>query len=136
MESLAFERREKLKKFKILAIEDEPVIVQLFRFNFELRGYDVVGCEATDNIIGQVHTEQPDLIILDILMPGKNGWLVLDELKADESTSSIPVVICSVMAKPEDRKKGKDMGAFDYVTKPFDLRELVAVVERALGDNA
>jgi DNA-binding response OmpR family regulator len=122
-----------LKRYKLLAIEDEPVIVQLFRFNFELRGYDVLGCEMTEDIAGQVRREQPDLIILDILMPGKNGWLVLEELKADESTSSIPVVICSVMAKPEDRKKGKDLGAFEYVTKPFDLRELVTVVERALG---
>lgn len=121
-----------MKKLKILAIEDEPVIVQLFRFNFELRGYDVLGCDVTQDIAGQVRTEQPDIIILDILMPGKNGWLVLEELKSDESTSSIPVVICSVMAKPEDRKKGKDLGAFEYVTKPFDLRELVAVVERAL----
>ncbi len=122
-----------MKKYKILAIEDESVIVQLFRFNFELRGYDVLGCEGTENITERVLKEQPDLIILDILMPGKNGWLVLEELKSNESTSSIPVVICSVMAKPEDRKRGKDMGAFEYVTKPFDLRELVAVVERALG---
>jgi DNA-binding response OmpR family regulator len=122
-----------LNKHKILAIEDEPVIMQLFRLNFELRGYDVVECQGTDGVSDQVRAEQPDLILLDLLMPGRSGWSVLEELKSDAELSRIPVVICSVMAKPEDRKKGRDMGAFEYVTKPFDLRELVGVVERALG---
>ncbi len=122
-----------MNKYRILAIEDEPVIVQLFRLNFELRGYEVLSCEASEDIPGRVREEKPDLIILDILMPGKNGWAVLKELKSDESTSSVPVVICSVMAKAEDRRKGREMGAFEYVTKPFDLRELVTVVEQAIG---
>ncbi len=122
-----------MNKHKILAIEDEPVIVQLFRLNFELRGYDVVECQGTDDVSEQVRAERPDLILLDLLMPGRSGWSVLEELKSDAELSRIPVVICSVMAKPEDRKKGRDMGAFEYVTKPFDLRELVGVVERALG---
>lgn len=121
-----------MKKHKILAVEDEPVILQLFRLNFELRGYAVVGCQGADDVLGQVRSERPDLILLDILMPGRNGWSVLEELKSDSELSGVPVVICSVMAKPEDRRKGREMGAFDYVTKPFDLRELVGVVERAL----
>lgn len=121
-----------MKKHKILAIEDEPVILQLFRLSFELRGYDVVGCQGADDVLGQVRSEKPDLILLDILMPGRNGWSVLEEFKSDSELSGVPVVICSVMAKPEDRRKGREMGAFEYVTKPFDLRELVSVVERAL----
>lgn len=123
----------RLNKHKIMAIEDEPVIMQLFRLNFELRGYEVVGSQGTDGILEQVRAERPDLILLDLLMPGRSGWSVLEELKADPDLSGIPVVICSVMAKLEDRKRGRDMGAFEYVTKPFDLRELVGVVERALG---
>lgn len=124
-----------MKKHRILAIEDEPVIIQLFRLNFELRGYEVLSCEASEDIPARIREEKPDLVILDILMPGKNGWAILKELKSDDSTSSVPVVICSVMAKAEDRKKGKEMGAFEYVTKPFDLRELVTVVEQAISDS-
>jgi len=72
----------------------------------------VVGGQATDGILEQVRAERPDLILLDLLMPGRSGWSVLEELKGDPELSGIPVVICSVMAKPEDRKRGREMGAF------------------------
>ncbi len=122
-----------MKKKKIMVVEDEPIIVQLFRINFELRGYQVVGTEGPTNVLEKVIEEEPDLIMLDLLMPGKTGWDVLEELKANPKTASIPVIICSVIAKPEDIQRGEEMGASAYVTKPFDLRELVSIVEKILG---
>lgn len=124
-----------MRKKKILVFEDEPVIIQLFRLNFEMRGYEVAACNGTDGIVEQALEEKPDLIILDLLMPLKSGWTVLEELKSDGRTAPIPVVICSVMAKQEDITRGREMGAFEYITKPFDLHELVEVVERALSDG-
>ncbi len=120
-------------KKKIMVVEDEPIIVQLFRINFELRGYQVVGIEGSENVLEKVIEEEPDLIILDLLMPKRNGWDVLEELKANPKTASVPVIICSVIAKPEDIRRGEEMGASAYVTKPFELREMVSVVERILG---
>ncbi len=108
------------------------MIIQLFRLNFEMRGFEVADCDCSADIIEQVLDEAPDVIILDLLMPLKSGWTVLQELKEDARTAPIPVVICSVMAKPEDRRRGLEMGAFSYITKPFDLKELGEVVERAI----
>lgn len=115
-----------------MVVEDEPVIVQLFRLNFEMRGFEVVDCDYTADMVEQALDQSPDIIILDLLMPLKSGLTILQELKADERTASIPVVICSVMSRPEDRRQCLDMGAADYITKPFDLKELGEVVERAL----
>lgn len=122
-----------MRRYKILVIEDEPIIVQLFRINFEMRGFEVLGTDGSKDALQRALEERPDLIILDILMPGKSGWQILEELKSREELSSIPVVICTVMAKDEDYKHGKKLGAAAYITKPFELTELIHVVERTLG---
>jgi len=115
-----------------MVVEDEPVIVQLFRLNFEMRGFEVVDCDYTADMVEQALDQAPDIIILDLLMPLKSGVTILKELKADGRTASIPVVICSVMSRPEERQQCLDLGAADYITKPFDLKELGEVVEKAL----
>jgi len=80
--------------------------------------------------------ELPDAIILDLLMPDKNGWEVLEELKANPVTRDIPVIICSMMKQPRAIEKAKEMGAFAYMRKPFDTSELIAMVEGAIyGDK-
>ncbi len=121
---------------KILVVEDEPVMVKLFRLNFEMRGCEVVAWDSSDGIVEQVLRQKPDLVIMDLIMPLKSGWTLLEELKGDGRTAGVPVVICSVMSKREDREKGMRMGAFEYITKPFDLNELVEVAERAVAAGA
>ncbi len=120
------------KKPKLMIIEDDRDIINIIRINFELKGFDVYGCPKSSRGLAESLLELPDAIILDLLMPDKNGWEVLDELKGNPVTRDIPVIICSVMKQPRAIEKAKEMGAFDYIQKPFDTLELISVVESAI----
>ena len=120
------------KKPKLMIIEDDRDIINIIRINFELKGYDVYGCPKSSRGLAESLIELPDAIILDLLMPDKNGWEVLEELKANPVTRDIPVIICSVMKQARAMEKAKEMGAFDYIQKPFDTALLIATVEGAI----
>jgi DNA-binding response OmpR family regulator len=124
------------KKPKLMVIEDDRDIINIIRINFELKGFDVYGCPKSSRGLAESLVELPDAIILDLLMPDKNGWEVLEELKANPVTRDIPVIICSMMKQPRAIEKAKEMGAFAYMRKPFDTSELIAMVEGAIyGDK-
>ena len=110
---------------KILVIEDEPDVADLIRFNLERQQYQVV--VANNGISGQeaAFFERPDLVILDLMMPGKDGYAVFKELRRDDRTTSTPVLILTARAQTEDRIQGLEAGADDYLTKPFSPKELV-----------
>jgi DNA-binding response OmpR family regulator len=118
---------------KILIVDDNPVIVELLERKLGREGYEVMGCTESDKAMEMCLKDQPDLIILDILMPGKTGWDVMKELKAKSSTSSIPVIISSVKNRPEDMDKGKDLEATDYIAKPYVFGDLLEKVQKILG---
>ncbi len=120
------------KKPKLMIIEDDRDIINIIRINFELKGFDVYGCPKSSRGLAESLLELPDAIILDLLMPDKNGWEVLDELKGNPVTRDIPVIICSVMKQPRAIEKAKEMGAFGYIQKPFDTLELISEVESAI----
>ncbi len=122
-----------LPKPKLLVIEDDPNIITLLRINFEIRGFDVYGCEKSTKALASSLIELPDVVVLDLLMPEETGWDVLEKLKENPVTKNIPVIICSVVAGEEDKERATSMGAADYITKPFELNELVAAVQRATG---
>ncbi|MDD4335279.1 MAG: response regulator transcription factor [Desulfotomaculaceae bacterium] len=117
---------------KILVVEDEKNILELVRFNLEREGYEVIS--TTDGACGleMVREELPDLIILDVMLPGMNGLEVCRELQQDSATRFIPVIILSARAEELDRVLGLEMGADDYIVKPFSPRELVARVKARL----
>ena len=117
---------------RVLIVEDEVDIADLIRFNLERAGYEVF--KAHDGIAGtQVAIrERPDLVVLDLMLPGRDGYSVFRELRRDSRTSHIPVIMLTARAQTEDRIQGLEAGADDYLTKPFSPKELVLRVNAIL----
>jgi DNA-binding response OmpR family regulator len=113
---------------RVLVIDDEAPIRLLCRVNLEAEGMDVL--EASDGPTGleKARNDEPDVILLDVMMPGLDGWQVAEELLEDERTSSIPIVFLTARAEVRDRARGLDLGGIDYVTKPFNPVELAPLV--------
>jgi DNA-binding response OmpR family regulator len=112
----------------VLVIDDEAPIRLLCRVNLEAEGMKVVEASDGDAGLEAARTELPDVILLDVMMPGRNGWEVAEELLADDRTSGIPIVFLTARAEVKDRAKGIDLGGVDYVTKPFNPVELAPLV--------
>src|SRR5262245_49412627 len=117
---------------RVLVIDDEAPIRLLCRVNLEAEGMKVL--EAADGPAGLdvARAELPDVILLDVMMPGLDGWQVAEELLDDESTSGIPIVFLTARAELRDRARGLDVGGIDYVTKPFNPIELASLVRDLL----
>lgn len=120
---------------KILIVDDNPVIVELLQRKLGREGYEVMGCVESDQAVNKTLENPPDLIILDILMPGKSGWEVLQELKANTETDAIPVIISTVKNRPEDLDKVRDLKATDYIAKPYVFSDLLEKVQNILGTD-
>ncbi len=114
---------------RILVVDDEKNILELVRFNLEREGYEVL--TATDGAEGLdlARRESPDLIVLDVMLPGMNGLEVCRELHLDPATGNIPIIMLSARAEETDRVLGLEMGADDYIVKPFSPRELIARIK-------
>ena len=118
---------------KVLVIDDEAPIRLLCRVNLEAEGMDVV--EAPDGPAGieSAKDESPDVVLLDVMMPGLDGWRVAEQLLEDERTSGIPIIFLTARAEFRDRARGLDIGGVDYVTKPFNPLELATLVRDLLS---
>jgi len=117
---------------RVLVIDDEAPIRLLCRVNLEAEGIRVL--EAADGTTGLdlARDEQPDVVLLDVMMPGLDGWRVAEELLEDELTSGIPIIFLTARAEFRDRARGLDIGGVDYVTKPFNPLELAPLVRDLL----
>ena len=117
----------------VLVVDDDPVIQGLLRVNFEMEGYEVV--VAGDGVEGleRARSEQPDVVILDVMMPRMDGLEVARTLKADPATAAIPILLLSAKAQEVDVRAGGATGADAYVTKPFDPLELLKRVEALIS---
>jgi DNA-binding response OmpR family regulator len=118
---------------RVLVIDDEAPIRLLCRVNLEAEGMEVL--EAADGPSGLVKAreEKPNVILLDVMMPGLDGWHVAEELLDDPSTSGIPIVFLTARAELRDRARGLDLGGIDYITKPFNPVELAPLVNELLA---
>jgi DNA-binding response OmpR family regulator len=118
---------------KVLVIDDEAPIRLLCRVNLEAERMEVF--EAADGPTGleTARRETPDVILLDVMMPGLDGWRVAEELLDDERTKGIPIVFLTARAELRDRARGLDLGGVDYVTKPFNPVELAPLVRDLIG---
>ena len=118
---------------RVLVIDDEAPIRLLCRVNLEAEGMEVL--EASDGPTGleKARNDEPDVILLDVMMPGLDGWQVAEELIDGESTSAIPIVFLTARAEARDRARGLDLGGIDYVTKPFNPVELAPLVRELIG---
>ena len=115
---------------KVLIIEDEPNIRELILYNLEANGFRGIG--ADDGIMGitLVHIEKPDLILLDIMLPGKNGYDICKELRGEGNQT--PIIMLTAKSDEIDKVLGLEFGADDYITKPFGIRELMARINAVL----
>jgi DNA-binding response OmpR family regulator len=113
----------------VLVIDDEAPIRLLCRVNLEAEQMRVLEAADGDTGLQTAREERPDVILLDVMMPGRNGWEVAEELLADDRTSGIPIIFLTARAEVKDRAKGIDLGGVDYVTKPFNPVELAPLVE-------
>src|SRR5438128_7376905 len=111
---------------RVLVVEDERDVADLIRYNLTKEGYDVVVAPTGSDALKQAREVHPDLVLLDIMVPQLNGWEVCRRLKQDAETKSIPVIMVTGRVEEGDKVLGFEMGADDYVTKPFSPRELLA----------
>jgi two-component system phosphate regulon response regulator PhoB len=119
-------------KPKILVVDDEPDAVELVEFNLKSNGFDVVSAADGEEAIEKARALLPDLIILDIMLPEVDGTEVCKILRRDQRTQGIPIIMLTAKAAEIDRVLGLELGADDYVTKPFSPRELVLRVKKLL----
>jgi len=113
----------------VLVVDDEAPIRLLCRVNLEAEGMTVLEAADGEKGLELARAERPDVVLLDVMMPGRSGWEVAEELLADEATSGIPIIFLTARAEIRDRAKGIDLGGVDYVTKPFNPVELAPLVE-------
>ena len=112
---------------KVLVVDDEPVIGKMVKVALENRGHEVMWIEGAEEILGVVESFRPDVILLDINMPGKSGFDALNELR--RSSFDIHVIVMSVLSQDFNIDKAYDLGARDYLTKPFSLNHLIRKLE-------
>ena len=117
---------------RILVVDDDPPIVRLLRVNLEMEGYEVAVASNGKEALEAVKAHPPDLVLLDVILPGMDGLEVVTRLRRDPATARLPVVLLSARAQDADIRHGKGAGADEYVTKPFDPRDLLATVEGVL----
>ena len=124
-------------KLTVLVIDDDPVILELLRVNFEIEGFDVICATDGEDGLRRAQADRPDVVISDVMMPRRDGLQLLTELKGDPATEDLPVILLSAKAQKSEVQHGIDMGADDYITKPFDPLELIdrlnAVMARPRG---
>jgi DNA-binding response OmpR family regulator len=118
---------------KVMIVDDEQAIAEGLKAFFELDGFEVRTVSGGGAAQGAARDWLPDVIILDIMMPGLNGWQVLKALKEDAATKSIPVVMSSVMEKEEDVNRSISLGAAEYVVKTIDPEKIVEKIKTLLS---
>ena len=112
----------------ILVVDDEPGIVEIACVNLEDAGFTVATAATGEEALLRARDDRPDLIVLDIMLPGMDGWEVLRELEADPTTAGIPVIFLTALARDAEVLQGLEAGAVAYITKPFYPQDLVASV--------
>lgn len=117
---------------KVLVVEDEAALRQLLSYNLGKEGYDIVTCADGDEVIMTIDEEKPDLVLLDWMLPNRSGIEICRQLRASTETRDLPVIMLTARGEEEDRIRGLELGADDYVTKPFSMSELVARMKAVL----
>jgi len=119
----------------VLVVDDDPVILRLLQVNFDLEGIDVVTAVDGEEGLKLAQSDPPDLVISDIMMPKVNGLELLAALRSSPDTASLPVILLSAKAQVADVQRGLELGADDYVTKPFDPLELIDRIYKVLAKS-
>ena len=118
---------------RVLVVDDEPDAVELVAFNLKAAGFEVISAEDGEMALKKARNFAPDLIVLDVMLPSVNGLEVCKILRRDPATSELPIIMLTAKAGEIDRVLGLELGADDYVTKPFSPRELVLRIKNILN---
>jgi len=121
-----------MKRKKILVIEDEVNIIELIRMNLEMHGFNVISSVTGEEGIEKTLNEFPDLILLDLMLPGMDGLEICKRIRMEKATSKIPIIMLTAKSEEMDKVIALELGADDYITKPFGIRELVARIKAVL----
>lgn len=121
---------------RVLVVEDDHVIRELLVVNLKMEGHDAVTAVDGSEALRAVADRAPDVVLLDMMLPGVDGWEVAARLKGDEATRSIPIIALSARAMQADIERGMELGVDRYVTKPFDPIELMHLVGTLLPGGA
>lgn len=119
-------------KEKILIVEDEKDIVKMLDYNLKKEGFRTLSVHDGEDALDLANREHPDLVILDLMLPGMDGLEVCKVLKKESKTASIPIIMLTAKSQESDKVIGLELGADDYVTKPFSPRELIARIKAVL----
>ena len=125
-----------MAKKTLLVIDDERDLVELVRYNLEKEGYRVLGAADGESGVSMALREKPDLVVVDLMLPGIDGLEVCRELRRRPQTARVPILVLTAKTAESDRVVGLELGADDYVTKPFSPRELTARVKALLRRSA
>lgn len=117
---------------KVLVVDDEPNIVLSLEFLMQQAGFEVVTAEDGEQALARVNDAQPDLLLLDISLPGISGFDVLERLRHEAATAQLPIIMLTAHGRDVEREKGMALGADDYITKPFSTQSLVGKVKALL----
>jgi DNA-binding response OmpR family regulator len=120
---------------KILAVDDETALTDLMRYHLERAGYDVTTAANGWEALDAIKHSRPDLILLDLMLPDLDGFGVCEILRRDPLTAMIPIIIVSAWASPDSRNLGLELGALDYLTKPFSPHDLVQRVNHLMASR-
>jgi DNA-binding response OmpR family regulator len=124
-----------MSRGRILVVDDEIYIVHILDFSLGMEGYEVVTALDGEEALKKANETKPDLIVLDIMMPKMDGYETCKALKSDASTKDIPVILLSAKGRNVDMQTGYDVGADEYITKPFSPRKLVDRINTMLGNG-
>ncbi len=117
---------------KVLIVDDEPNILELLEYNLKKEGYDVLRAETGEAAVAIISKQRPDIVLLDQMLPGIDGLGVLKSIRSSEALADMPVIMVTARAEEVDKIIGLELGADDYVSKPFSVRELCARVKALL----
>jgi DNA-binding response OmpR family regulator len=117
---------------RILIVDDEPDLLSVLRFGLEAEGFDVLEASDGERGLDLARTERPDLLVLDLMLPRMDGYKVCRALKFDERYRRLPIFILSARSGETDRRLALDLGADDFITKPYEVKDLVARIRAQL----
>lgn len=122
---------------QVVYIEDESEMIDLVKLILERKGFEIIGANGGREGIEEVRQRLPDLVLLDLMMPDMDGWDVYQQMKADEQTRKIPVIVITAKAQSIDKVLGLHIAKVDdYISKPFTPQELLDSVQKVLGEEA
>jgi two-component system alkaline phosphatase synthesis response regulator PhoP len=125
-----------MSRGRILVVDDEIYIVHILDFSLGMEGYEVITALDGEEALEKATESKPDLIVLDIMMPKMDGYETCKALKADDRTKDIPIILLSAKGRNVDMQTGYDVGADEYITKPFSPRKLVERINSILGQTS